>query len=301
MNDPFDLARVERWMQAVIMHPGGVHAGLTSALAQGEIQLSGSDELPHVINPSRAMSSAARLEIYAHAYSARLLECLREEFPVLCRTMGPELFDEFAFGYLQAYPSRSYTLARLGAEFPRFLAESLSTESTTAQAWLKFFVELARLERTFSEVFDGPGVEELSVLSEDQLRALAPESWAEARLRPAPCLRLLEFEFPVNEFYSAARAEQDAPPFPEPRPTRVAISRRDYVVRRQEVPAEAWPLLQALVQGSRIGEALALALTGHSADAADSLVSQVQRWFFSWARDAFFVDIDLPLPGATTS
>jgi hypothetical protein len=60
-----------------------------------------------------------RLAIYGTAYYARLLECLLEEFPVLVHALGEELFDAFAVGYLQKYPSRSYTLNDLATNIPR--------------------------------------------------------------------------------------------------------------------------------------------------------------------------------------
>ena len=41
-----------------------------------------------------------------------------EEFPVLKHALGEEVFDAFAVGYLQQYPSRSYTLFQLAANFP---------------------------------------------------------------------------------------------------------------------------------------------------------------------------------------
>ena len=62
-------------------------------------------------------SSVDRLAIYRGPITPRLLECLQAEFPVLATALGEELFNEFAFAYLQAYPSRSYTLDHLGRDF----------------------------------------------------------------------------------------------------------------------------------------------------------------------------------------
>ena len=118
-HTPFDLATLQRWMQAVIMHPGGAERGLVSAEAEREIPRVG-DSLESLIKPSSAMTSLERMEIYAGAYYARLLECLRAEFPITAKAVGEEVFGDFAVGYLQRYPSTSYTLCRLGANFPRF-------------------------------------------------------------------------------------------------------------------------------------------------------------------------------------
>ena len=129
-DSDFHLDAVQRWMQAVIMHPDGVAAGLDSETARQHLDVP-PEEVESVVSRSQALSSVERLSIYANAYYARLLECLGEEFPVLKQTLGEETFDAFAFGYLQMYPSRSYTLGKLGENFARFLAETRPVEDTS--------------------------------------------------------------------------------------------------------------------------------------------------------------------------
>src|SRR5271168_1639586 len=118
-----DLGQIERWMQAAIMHPVGVAEGIASAEARGHIDI-GPDEAETIVTRSRALSALDRLAIYSYAYYARLLECMREEFPVLKHALAEEVFDAFAVGYLQQYPSRTYTLFQLAAHFPQYLADT---------------------------------------------------------------------------------------------------------------------------------------------------------------------------------
>src|SRR5271170_7709909 len=117
------LAQIQRWLQAVITHPDGGEAGLASALARNEIDVS-PDRVEDVVDPSKRRTSVERLEVYANAYYARLLECLRDEFPALLHAVGDDVFDGLAFGYLQAYPSTSYTLSNLSRNFAQFLEET---------------------------------------------------------------------------------------------------------------------------------------------------------------------------------
>src|SRR5947209_13115313 len=114
-----DLNVVQRWMQAVLMHPGGVAQGMASEEAQRLLQVPPA-EVEKVLTRSETLTALERLAIYGSAYYARLLECLREEYPVLKHALGDEAFDAFAFGYLQKYPSRSYTLGKLGDLFSRY-------------------------------------------------------------------------------------------------------------------------------------------------------------------------------------
>src|SRR6266436_3375706 len=196
---PGEVNRVQRWFQAVVTHPDGVEAGADSDEAQRLIHLP-PGQLEKVITRSRALSAAERLAIYANAYHTRLLECLAEVYPMLKRTVGEEAFDGFAFGYLQEFPSRSYTLNELGRHFPHYLQETRPTtdngESESASAdsadnqpalaedWPDFLIDLAQLEWAIYDVFDGVGVEGQPLLRAGQLSGIPPQSWPQFQLQP---------------------------------------------------------------------------------------------------------------------
>ena len=218
-----DLRDLQRWMQAVLMHPGGAEAGAASEAARQAIDVP-PEQAERVVTRSRALSGLERLAIYNRAYYARLLECLRESYPVLFRALGEEAFDGFALDYLQKYPSRSYTLNDLGANFPRYLRESRPADEP-GPGWPDFVIDLAALEWTYNEIFDGPGVEGRRLLRPDRLRAIPPERWPEARLVAVPCLRLMELRYPVHLYYTAVRRRKE-PEFSEPAETFLAITRR---------------------------------------------------------------------------
>ena len=119
-DQPRNLDVIQRWMQAVITHPMGVEAGADSDEATSEID-AGSLRLDQVIHPSSRLGVSDRIRVYADAYYGRLIECLANEFPILAHAVGEETFNEFAFEYLQQYPSQSYTLNVLGSRFADFL------------------------------------------------------------------------------------------------------------------------------------------------------------------------------------
>jgi hypothetical protein len=287
------LARVQRWMQAVISHPGGVEAGVESDAAQEHLSLP-HEAIEQIISPSERMSGAERLAIYAHAYFARLLECMRAVFPFTAKTLGEEAFDDLALGYLERYPSRSYTLDRLGAEFSRFLEETrpdLDDEGQPTERWPDFLIELAGLEWAIGEVFDGPGVEGRDLLAAEDLRTIPAESWPQARLVTAPCLKLLALRFPLNDFYTALRNDE-SPEIPEPAETCLALSRRDYVVRRHALDRSQFELLGALAAGEPIGVAIERAARV-SPEGIEALAAKLERWFREWTAAGFFVRVEL--------
>src|SRR5690606_2409343 len=58
---------------------------------------------------------------YHHAYHARLVECLADDFPCVQAVCGEEVFATLARGYIAAHPSRHPNLNGYGAGFPLWL------------------------------------------------------------------------------------------------------------------------------------------------------------------------------------
>lgn len=297
-GDNPSLSAIQRWMQAVITHPDGVEPGLASDAARQQIAV-GPDGCQSVIARSHNLTSIERLAIYQNAYFARLLECLRSIFPMVARTIGDEAFDALAIGYLQACPSQSYTLDALGDRFATFLDETRPDRDEQGQPteeWPDFLIDLATLEWAIAQVFDGPGIEHRPTLTAEQLLSIPPQDWPEVRLLPAPCLRLLSFRFPVNEFFTQLRelpAEAEPPDIPPVGPSWLALARKDFVVRRHALAQPQYELLAALIAGETIGGAIAKFAAAAEAD-LDTLAAQLNEWFHTWAAAGFFIGFDLP-------
>jgi hypothetical protein len=289
-DDPqpdFDV--VQRWFQSVITHPDGVEDGVESAQAQKLIPLKRS-ELEKIVRRSKNLSAEERLGIYANAYYARLIECLRESFPVLAKALGRDVFDGFAFGYLQRYPSKSYTLNRLGDRFAEYLNQTRPEDA----GWADFLIDLSRLEWTVEQVFDGPGVERERLLSVEDLRGMDPAKFGDARIVPVPCLALLKFKYAVNDYYSAARKLKDdepAPQIPEAGEEHLALTRRDYIVRRIPLSPPEHALLDALSHKQPVNQAIATA-AGHWSGDPDSFAAAIRAWFVEWSAAGLFWRIE---------
>lgn len=288
-QQPRQLDQIQRWMQAVITWPGEIEEGITSPGAQSEIPLA-PEELETMITRSSQLTSQERIAIYANAYYARLLECLSEEYPALVAALGETAFGAFCMQYLQSCPSTSYTLGDLGARFPRFLAENRpEQEERGAPDWTDFLIEVATLERLYSEVFDGPGIEQTPLLTPEKLNAISPEEWPELTLQMAPCFRLCEFQFPVHEYITSVRREE-APAFPEPETTYLAITRRNFVVRRAALSHPEYFLLSRLQQGQKVGAAIA-ELAEADLLGTEDLATQLRQWFEHWTAAAFIIGV----------
>ena len=301
MAEPRELDVVQKWFQTVITHPAGVGEGIESAAARDLVPLHRKD-LERVIRRSRRVSAHDRLSIYANAYYARLLECLGECFPVLKRTVGDDLFNEFAFGYLQRYPSRSYTLDQLGQRFAQYLEETRpdrtdapDDDAPATVTWPDFLVDLTRFEWTIGVAFDGPGVEKLDPVTADQWQSVDPDRWPLAKLVPAPCLHLLCLRYPINDYYTAVRqaASGVEVSIPEPENQRIAINRRNYIVRRYEIDGPQFELLTALLEGCHVSQAIERAADASDLD-DERLATALKRWFTTWTANQFFQTIEWP-------
>lgn len=294
-----DLERVQRWMLSVITHPDGIDEGADAEEARRWID-AGAGQLESVVTRSRKLSASERLAVYGNAYYARLLDCLGEVFPILMRTLGEETFQGFAFGYLQSYPSKSYTLNHLGRRFPGYLRETRPRGGDGAE-WADFLIDLAELEWAIYEIFDGPGLEKEEPMTLPDFASIPQDDWLSLRFRTAPCLRLLEFSYPVNSHYTAVRGSDDEMhlAFPARKTSFLALSRRDFIVRRYPLNEAQFLLLQSFSDGESLGEALDRLLRLGAAS-PESLERDLVRWFHDWAAErCFFLAVEGEAPEPT--
>lgn len=288
MTSHAPLSDIQRWMQSVITEPGGVSAGIESPTAREIIDVS-VEQIESVIRPSRQLDSVSRLHVYGHAYFARLIECLEGEFPAVKHVLGEDMFRSFALSYLHERPSRSYTLSELGREFPDFLKTTRPAELADG-GWADFLIDLAQLEWTYSQVFNGPGIEQIRTLQTEDLQHIGPEIWSRCRLNPIPCLRLEQYGFPVHEYASAIRKQQEPEGFPAAERTWLVITRRDYIVRRTPVSEAEFAVLGWLCEGLEIEETIERAIETFSGQ----IEPDIPEWFRDWATAGYFLSLELP-------
>lgn len=122
-----------------------------------------------------------------------------------------------------------------------------------------------------------------------------PNEWPSVRLQTVPCLRLLALQFPLNEYYSAARQSpaESAIPLPSPGDSYIAVSRRAYIVRRHDLTHTQYVVLDALHRGQTLGDAVTLAALSEDPD-DEALSSHLQEWFREWTQHQFFEAVLLP-------
>jgi hypothetical protein len=254
-------------MKSVVVHPGAIEEAVRAPAARAAI---GRSELGDLILPSRTLTALERIGIYHGMYLLRMRDALASDYPGLLHFLGEERFVELVRGYVEAHPSRSYTLNRLGDQLPEFISTAAGLRPRG------FLQDLARLELGITQVFDAA---ETAPLSAEAIAAVPAEAWERARLRPIAAARVLAFKYPVSDYQQAVRNQTPTPPIGR-RDTWVVIYRRNYAVYHLELSRRAHDLLQALAEGQPLAEAVAAAQRGRrgAGRAADELFRLFRDW-----------------------
>jgi hypothetical protein len=266
------LGGLQRWMQSVIVHPGSVDDAVGSPAAGALVP---PDRVGETILPSASLTPVERIGIYHGMYALRMAEALESDYPALAHFLGEARWSAVVRGYVEAHPSRSYTLNALGRSLPEWLrvAPELPRRG--------FCRDLARLEWAVVEAFDA---EETPRLAEAELARVPPEGWETARLVPTAALRLVDVHWNVNEWLDSTKDDRHEHPKPRRRDAWVVVFRQSYAVYRRELSRPAFHLLSDLAAGRPVGEALAAALRRRAAPDPQTL----NRWFRDWAADGLF-------------
>ena len=273
----FPLDVVERWMQAVIVHPGAVQEALASEEASRELPAGSLEEL---VKPSATLTAEARVAIYREMYLLRMVEALATDYPVTQYVLGEEAFTALVKDYVQRYPSRSYTLNRLGDRLPQLYLDE------PERAGAAFLHDLTSAELALTQAYEEA---ESEVLTPDAVLAVPAAAWPQARLVPVASLRLLALGHPVLPHMEACRLG-----LPCPKPRRgaswLAVWRKEYTVRRMRLGRAEHHLLQSLAGGLPLGQALAE--TAASLDASDAS-KRIHAWFRAFVAEGLFSRVEL--------
>lgn len=272
------LDRLQRWMQAVIVDPRSNQAAVGGAAARAEVA---PERVRDVILPSRSLSAVERVGIYHDMYLLRMEEALASDYPGLKHLLGDDGFFDLVRAYVQEYPSRHFSLNRLGDHLPAYVRRA------PGLARRGFAHDLARLELALSRVFDAP---EAPALSAAAVAAVPPDAWENARLRPVAAFALLSFRHDVGAYLDSIKDDDHAHPPLRRKEAWAAVYRRDYSVWRQDLTGPAYRLLSALVAGRTVGEAVAAAMKPRGGRRPTE--RDLFRFFREWTAGGLFQAID---------
>lgn len=248
------------------------------------------------IKPNDRLTSFERLEIYNRQYWFRVLSALAEDFPGLRAVLGERQFDAMAKAYLLANPSRSFTLRNLGARMEIWLRKNRKWGGTKQDLAL----DIARLEWADIEAFDGKSS---PALRREDLASADP---ARLKLTLQPYVRLLRFQYPVDDLLLEVRKDDEEPEFSsnafterrkrkrvrafaklKPAEIFLVVHRIDNSVYFRRIEPEEFSILTSLREGKTLATAIAAGFRKSSIKAEGRPV-HVQAWFQNWAALGWF-------------
>lgn len=246
-------------------------------------------EADEFIRPNDRLTSFERLEIYNRQYWFRLFSSFEEDFPGLKSVLGTRRFERLMRAYLEAHPSRSFTLRNLGSSLVAWLQQNPQYTHPHSE----FAIAMATLEWAHIEAFDNETREPLNA---EQIAALNESS----HLGLQPYLRLLEAPYAVDDAlltvrdssHDAGSQASNAVSIHLVRRTRttrrtkpeqiyLAIHRHDNTVYYKRLSREDYLLLCALDRGDMLGDAIEAAFTGSTIPEADR-PALIQSAFHHW-------------------
>lgn len=239
------------------------------------------------------LSASGRFDVYRFGYYARLVECLLDDYPVLAVMLGDDQFGLLCRAYVDRHPSTSPNLNAFGRHMAALCREvQLEGEGAEGFDAVRVFAsELATLEWALIEVLHAECPPPLEVAA---LQSVAPDAWVRARFIRSDALRLFHFEYPVNAVFIANRIEEIIPEVPERAPNAVAVYRKDMQLWRMDLTPAMMGIVEPLVLGKSLGEALAA--IEESVTDPELLVqtsANLMVWFREWVDAGFFTRIEI--------
>lgn len=185
------------------------------------------------------MDAARRLHIYHHAYRARLMEALKENYDKTWTYLGDEQFENACLAYINQTPSTHWNLRYYGSNFPSWLADNFSQDLEVA--------DLASFEYALRDAFDGPDAD---VMTPEDASRLPAEAWESMRFAFHPTARIIRITHNVIAIWSAL-IKQEAPPSPEalPAPIPILVWRKDVQPHFRTLDADEVGVLELAFSG----------------------------------------------------
>jgi hypothetical protein len=207
--------------------------------------LAGDDTILTEVNDSAKERRKVLFGVYRNAYVARLAEILGDDYELVHAYLGDAGFATLVKNYIAAHPSDQPSARWFGRHFPAFISK--------CETYAKHpeIAEIAALEKTLADAFDGPDAELLSL---GALATLAPEDWPRLVFQPHPTAIRLTFRTNAADIWSELK-EGGTPPkaMHLPEPQAIVAWRQDFTARFRPLSAEEAMMWDEAVNGVRFG------------------------------------------------
>lgn len=147
-----------------------------------------------LLQPSRGLSAAQRLQVYRNNLFESLTQALAAVYPVVAQLVGEAYFRQVARRFIVEHPLASGNLHGFGRELPAVLA------ALPSAAELPYLADVAALEWAWHEVYHEAGCAPLQPV---QLGDVPAAQQLQLGLQLVPAARLFASAYPVLRIWQA--------------------------------------------------------------------------------------------------
>ena len=225
---------------------------------------------PSVLFKPTPQGESAILSVYHNGYSSRLLQALKENYPVLASILGDDDFTALATKFLHDSPSRTPSIRWFGSVLADFLLKQPQALPHPA------LYDLVRMEWAISTSFDAPNAEPFAVA---KVLTVNPNEWPTLRFRTHPTLHLLEMNWKVEPLWTLlTENKQTEVEVPEKHRHHLLIWRVQYTVQWRLVQQIEAQLLEAVADGKMFFELCEIASKSQAMGTAELMASYLKTW-----------------------
>ena len=233
--------------------------------------MSGDDSIYDTILDNSRTSRATLFRVYAHAYTARLVDVLSNDFEAVAAYCGDQSFRVLAEAYIAAHPSKNQNVRWFGSGLPDFIKSWAPARARPEIG------EIAQIEKAVADAFDAPDEPVAGIAG---LACYKPEDWEHLVFHPHPSLSVFDTQTNAFEIWLALRDEAEPPAAEQPGETRqIAVWRGENGPLVRPLGPEESMLLKEAQRGVRFGVLCEMAATYDDPDtAAVRAAGYLQNW-----------------------
>ncbi|MEP7154277.1 MAG: DNA-binding domain-containing protein [Betaproteobacteria bacterium] len=221
------------------------------------------------IAPGGRIAIGQRLDIYHHAYRARLVEVLQDVFERTWAYLGDESFAVTAEAFITAHPPGETTLQHFGQSLPDWLRARFPDDPDVA--------EVAMIDAMMRAAFEGSDAAPLRL---EDFAVLTAEHWTHIGFDFHPTMRLAPITHNAARLWEALD-KADTPPAARKldSPTWLLVWRKEMQPHFISIGETEFVAIEQLARGESFAEVCAdLDARFPDNDAAQSMGATLRRW-----------------------
>ena len=228
--------------------------------------------------------------VYRNAYVMRLAEILSHDYEITHTYAGDATFAKLASAYIAAHPSDQRNARWFSRHLPDF------ARKTEPFAQHPEIAELALLEKSLADAFDGPNATPLAL---DTLASVAPEDWPNLTFTPHPTTAQLRFTTNAADIWMALNEEADPPsPTHLAEPQSLIVWRQEFMSHFRPLQAEEAMMWNEATKGVRFSVLCEMVATFAGEDEAEL---RAATYLKSWIDAGMLAGLAMDRPQSVSS